>query len=59
VRRIEDGLHAPRQPVGGADQGETFEIVEILVVGVATEAGVQQTVPAVYFAVFKVDEERA
>jgi hypothetical protein len=37
----------------------TFEIVEILVVGVATEAGVQQTIPAVYFAVFKVDEERA
>jgi hypothetical protein len=38
---------------------ETFEIVEILVVGVAAEEGGQQTIPAVYFAVFKGDEERA
>jgi hypothetical protein len=35
---------------------ETFEITEILVVGVATEAGVRAAVPNVYFAVFKVEE---
>jgi hypothetical protein len=33
---------------------ETFEITEILVVGVATEAGV--AVPSVYFAVFKLED---
>ncbi len=38
---------------------ETFEIVEILVVGVATESGVQAAAPNVYFAVFKVEESRA
>jgi hypothetical protein len=35
---------------------ETFEIVEILVVGVATAAGVRPAIPSVYFAVFKVEE---
>jgi hypothetical protein len=35
---------------------ETFEIAEILVVGVATEAGVRAAIPSVYFAVFKVAE---
>ena len=35
---------------------ETFEIAEILVVGVATEAGVRPAIPSVYFAVFKVEE---
>jgi hypothetical protein len=38
---------------------ETFEIVEILVVGVATQNGVQAVVPSVYFAVFKLEENRA
>jgi hypothetical protein len=35
---------------------ETFEIAEILVVGVATEAGLRPAIPSVYFAVFKVEE---
>src|ERR1700704_5262757 len=34
---------------------DTFEIVEILVVGIATPQGVQAVVPNVYFAVFKVE----
>ncbi|HEY6255668.1 MAG TPA: hypothetical protein VIY51_07705 [Xanthobacteraceae bacterium] len=38
---------------------QTFEIVEILVVGVASEAGVQAVVPNVQFAVFKVEEKSA
>jgi hypothetical protein len=38
---------------------DTFEIVEILVVGIATPQGVQAVVPNVYFAVFKVEEGRA
>ena len=38
---------------------DTFEIVEILVVGIATQQGVQAVVPNVYFAVFKVEENRA
>ena len=38
---------------------QTFEIVEILVVGVATPDGVQPVAPNVYFAVFNVKENRA
>jgi hypothetical protein len=38
---------------------ETYEIVEILVVGVPTEAGVKAAVPSVFFAVFKLEESRA
>jgi hypothetical protein len=38
---------------------ETFQIVEILVVGVVTQAGVQAVVPNVYVSLFKVEEGRA
>ena len=37
----------------------TFEIVEVLVVGVATRRGLQQASPAVYFTLFKVEERPA
>jgi hypothetical protein len=37
----------------------TFEIVEVLVVGVGTERGLQQASPAVYFTLFKVEERPA
>jgi hypothetical protein len=35
----------------------TFEIVEVLVVGVETQRGLQQASPAVYFTLFKVEVE--
>jgi hypothetical protein len=38
---------------------ETFQIVEILVVGVVTEAGVQAIVPNVQVSLVKVEEGRA
>jgi hypothetical protein len=38
---------------------ETYEIVEILVVGVPTEGGVKAAVPSVFFAVFELEESRA
>jgi len=38
---------------------ETFQIVEILVVGVVTEGGVRAVVPNVYISLFKVAEGRA
>jgi hypothetical protein len=38
---------------------ETFQIVEILVVGVVTEAGVQAVVPNVQVSLVKVEESRA
>ncbi len=34
----------------------TFEIAEVLVVGVATRRGLKQASPAVYFTLFKVEE---
>jgi len=37
----------------------TFEIVEILVVGVGTKAGMRPANPAVYFTLFKVEEQAA
>jgi hypothetical protein len=37
----------------------TFQIVEILVVGVVTEGGVQAVVPNLQVSLFKVDESRA
>ena len=37
----------------------TFEIVEVLVVGVETRRGLQQASPAVYFTQFKVKERPA
>ena len=37
----------------------TFEIVEVLVVGVETRRGLQQANPAVYFTLFKVEERAA
>ena len=37
----------------------TYEIVEILVLGVVTPAGVQQTAPAVHFSLFPIDERMA
>jgi len=37
----------------------TFEIVEVLVVGVGTGRGLQQASPAVYFTLFKVEERSA
>jgi hypothetical protein len=38
---------------------EAFQIVEILVVGVVTEAGVQAIVPNVQVSLFKIEEGRA
>lgn len=35
---------------------ETFEIAEILVAGIATEARLRVAVPSVYYAVFKLEE---
>jgi hypothetical protein len=37
----------------------TFEIVEVLVVGIATPRGLEQASPALYFTLFKVEERRA
>jgi hypothetical protein len=37
----------------------TFEIVEVLVVGVETRRGLQQAGPVVYFTLFKVEERPA
>jgi hypothetical protein len=37
----------------------TFEIVEVLVVGVETRRGLMQASPAVYFTLFKVEERPA
>src|SRR5262245_19425035 len=37
----------------------TFEIVEVLVVGVGTRGGLEQASPAVYFTLFKVEERPA
>ena len=37
----------------------TFEIVEVLVVGVETCSGLKQASPAVYFTLFKVEERPA
>jgi len=37
----------------------TFEIVEVLVVGVETRRGLTQASPAVYFTLFKVEERHA
>jgi hypothetical protein len=37
----------------------TFEIVEVLVVGVETRRGLQQASPAVYFTLFRVEERPA
>jgi hypothetical protein len=34
----------------------TFQIVQILVLGVVTESGVQSVTPAPYFSVFAIDE---
>ena len=38
---------------------ETFQIVEILVVGVVTDGGVKAVVPNVYVSLFKIEEGRA
>jgi len=48
--------------VRGAKAGNkagTFEIVEVLVVGVETRRGLKQASPAVYFTLFKVEERPA
>ena len=37
----------------------TFEIVEVLVIGVETPRGLKQASPAVYFTLFKVEERPA
>jgi hypothetical protein len=37
----------------------TFDIVEVLVVGVETRRGLQQASPAVYFRLFKIEERPA
>ena len=41
------------------NQDETFEIVKILVVGVALQGKVQAVVPSIFFSVFKLDERPA
>ena len=40
-------------------KARTFEIVEVLVVGVETRSGLKHTSPAVYFSLFKVEERPA
>jgi hypothetical protein len=40
-------------------QNATFQIVQVLVVGILTEAGFRPTVPATFFSVEKVDERAA
>jgi hypothetical protein len=37
----------------------TFEVVEVLVVGIATRRGLEQASPALYFTRFKVEERPA
>jgi hypothetical protein len=37
----------------------TFEIVEVLVLGIATRRGLEQASPALYFTLFKVEERPA
>ena len=37
----------------------TFEIVEVLVVGVGTRRGLQSASPAIYFTLFKIEERGA
>jgi len=37
----------------------TYDIVEVLVVGVETRRGLQQAGPAVYFTLFKIEEQAA
>ena len=37
----------------------TFDVVEILVLGIVTANGVQATAPAVYFTLFQIDERVA
>ena len=37
----------------------TFDIVEILAVGVATRSGMRATNPTTYFALFKIEEQAA
>jgi len=37
----------------------TFEIVEVLVVGVDTRRGLRSASPAVYFTLFKIEERGA
>jgi len=37
----------------------TFDVVEVLVLGIVTANGVQATSPAVYFTLFKIDERVA
>jgi hypothetical protein len=50
---------AGQRPARRAAKAGTFEIVEVLVVGVETRRGLQQAGPAVYFTLFKVEERPA
>ncbi len=48
-----------RQLARVRNKGTTFQIVQILVVGVVTEAGVESVTPAPYFSVVEVEEIEA
>jgi hypothetical protein len=37
----------------------TFQIIDILVIGVITDEGVESILPSVQFSLFKVDERKA
>jgi hypothetical protein len=40
-------------------KASTFEVVEVLMVGVETRRGLMQASPALYFTLFKVEERPA
>jgi hypothetical protein len=41
------------------NKSETYQIVELLIVGVATDRGIRSTAPATYVSLFKIDERAA
>src|SRR5215510_423066 len=41
------------------NKSETYQIVEVLIVGVATDRGIRNTAPATYVSLFKIDERAA
>jgi len=41
------------------NKSETYQIVEVLIVGVATDRGIRNTAPATYVSLFKIDERVA
>ena len=41
------------------NKSETYQIVEVLIVGVATDRGIRNTAPATFVSLFKIDERVA